>query len=192
MEKIFSLAILSFSFLFIGCAGQIQPKQKTNNSIKDGLLADNNEVNDSDYNNWKTVTKKNIQFSYPKEWRMKKYENPSSSAFFLTFDSDTTTVFFPVELFEFPKDRSYKDFSNSVTYRYFLKQTDGKNGELMSRKPSKFKNFQADKFEYIKNGNNVEIFTINGLSKYFLFVRFQMPRINKIEEKIINSIIISK
>jgi hypothetical protein len=189
MKELFSLFVLIVSSVFIGCTGQNEPKTVETKK--------NNVVDDSGYSNWKTVTKKNIQFSYPKEWRLKIYENPSSSAFFLTFDSDTTTVFFPVELFEFPKDRSYKDFSNSVTYRYFLKQTDGKNGELMSREPSKFKNFQADKFEYIKNGNNVEIFTVNGLSRYFLFARFLAPeknnlRINKIEEKIINSIDIFK
>ncbi|HUZ59054.1 MAG TPA: hypothetical protein VMU83_09745 [Hanamia sp.] len=192
MKKTAFLLILFISYEFIGCTEQTKSKSKILGK-KDSVMINENPAIDNDYTNWKTVNRKNIQFKYPQDWRMKTKEGKGNTLFQLTNISDTTSIFFPISIYMFTKSLgSYEKFSKNITYEYFVHETDGKNGNLMSTEPSKFKNFVANDFEYQKNGTPAEIITINGISKYYMLVSYAVESDTQIASKIFNSIIISK
>lgn len=143
-------------------------------------------------NSWRILGDENIKFKYPVSWYVRSNQSHGTTWYRLTDDPDTTTVFFPVEIWEFsPGKASYKDFLGGATYEYFIHETDGKNGSLLSTEPSKFKNFQANRFEYNKNGASVEIITVNAISKYYMLVNYKNDSTAEIGANIFNSIIIS-
>jgi hypothetical protein len=134
-----------------------------------------------------------MQFQYPENWKLNSNKSKGIAWFRLTDENDTATIFFPIEIWEFPLSiGSFEKFSNNVTYEFFVHETDGKNGSLLSVEPSKFKDFQAKTFEYTKNGFPVEIITVNGINKYYMLVSFGNKLWDKIAKNIFNSIVISK
>jgi len=174
--------VLCVLFEFAGCKEQVGSKSKSLNAVADNTMV-----------KLKIAKSNNMQFQYPGNWYMNSSTSKGTTWFRLTDESDTTTVFFPIEIWEFPLSiGSFERFSNNVTYEFFVHQTDGKNGSLLSVGSSKFKNFQAKTFEYTKSGFPVEIITVNGINKYYMLVSFGNKLWDKIAKNMFNSIVISR
>lgn len=195
MSKIFFSSIL-LSLIFIACT---ERKQDKANAVveKNAVITDTGTISKIDYTNWKIAKTENIQFKYPDSWQVDSGGNSNMRYFKLSGVNVISTDFPPIQIWRFSTGNSarkvsYDQFSDNVTYEYFIHETDGKNGNMISREPSTFKDFQANKFEYIKNGKPVEIILINGVNRYFMLVNFKDERLNNISEEIFNSVVITK
>lgn len=149
--------------------------------------------NDTSYNNWQIQKTSSLEFKYPKDWRIKIKTSEGITQFGLTNSIDTAVVFFPIEIWEFPSTLgSYKEFSKYMPNEYFKKVTDGKYANRLSSDSIKFKTYDANKFEFMKDSQPVEIITVNGVSRYYLLVFYKNESTKKIANNIFNSINISK
>ena len=140
------------------------------------------------YDNWKTAKGESIEFKYPSDWRIKTKAVQGTTQFGLTFDPDTSDIFYPVEIWEFNASGGTFDDFSSAPHEYFKRMTGDKKASLMNQSKIQFKKFDAKKFEFNSENYPVEITTINGVKNYYMLVLYKEDKVDSIANTIFNSI----
>jgi hypothetical protein len=177
------LLILFGVIFFISCNDQAF-KEQTNTKKQDSK-------SDIDYSNWQTAKGEKIEFKYPSSWRIKINKAQGTTQFGLTNDMDTSSRFYPVEIWEFnASGGTFEEFAGAP-HQYFEKATDGERANLINSAAIKFKELEAKEYEFSKNNYPVQIITVNGIKEYYMLISYKSDSVSRFANEIFNSIKIS-